>query len=106
MECDEHQHKDRSCSCEQTRMVNIGQGYGGLAVYFIRWNPDDYTPFNNKLPEVMNKRYKLLGDLIDSILKKRIETPVALLSVLYMYYDEWDSLANDEWKVITGFELK
>lgn len=36
LECDENQHQERSCACEQTRMVNIGQSYGGVPVYFIR----------------------------------------------------------------------
>jgi len=39
LECDEYQHRDRQCLCEQTRMVNIGQSFGGIPVYFIRWNP-------------------------------------------------------------------
>jgi hypothetical protein len=29
-------------------MVNIGQTFGGIPVYFIRWNPDDYSPENDK----------------------------------------------------------
>ena len=44
LECDEHQHRERNCLCEQTRMINIGQSFGGVPVYFIRWNPDNYIP--------------------------------------------------------------
>ena len=44
LEIDENQHRDRACECEQTRMVNIGQAFGGTPVYFVRWNPDTYVP--------------------------------------------------------------
>jgi hypothetical protein len=102
LECDENQHNDRQCSCEQIRMVNIGQSYGGTPVYFIRWNPDDYLPENEKKePEIITKRYKLLGDLLDSIIKGKMILPIALVSVLYMYYDGWSSFAEEEWKIIT-----
>ena len=32
VECDEDQHRGRACVCEQTRMVNIGQSFGGVPV--------------------------------------------------------------------------
>ena len=48
IECDENQHKERACECEQTRMVNIGQSFGGLSVYFIRWNPDNFKGLENE----------------------------------------------------------
>jgi hypothetical protein len=103
-ECDEHQHRDRACECEQTRMVNIGQMFGGTPVYFIRWNPDDYTPSNaNKQPESINKRYKLVGELIEAIKNNRYELPKALVSAIYLYYDDWDSLNTATWNVITNF---
>jgi hypothetical protein len=68
-------------------------------VYFIRWNPDDYIPENiNKQPEILKKRYKLVGDLIHSILKETTALPGnALVSVLYMYFDGWSSLQEQEW---------
>ena len=105
LECDENQHQDRQCLCEQTRMVNIGQTFGGLPVYFIRWNPDDYSPENErKMPEDLAKRYKLVGDLIRDIKKNKIILPTALISAIYMYYNGWDSLQNTEWQVLTMFE--
>jgi hypothetical protein len=44
VECDEHQHKSYPCECEQARMINIGQTFGGLRVLFVRFNPDTYSP--------------------------------------------------------------
>ena len=105
LECDENQHKDRQCSCEQTRMVNIGQAYGGLPVYFIRWNPDDYLPREEKkLVDTLQRRYKLLSDMIKSILNNKTVLPNALVSAIYMYYDGWSSLENEKWTIITPFE--
>ena len=106
LECDEHQHRERACLCEQTRMVNIGQSFGGIPVYFIRWNPDDYSPANSrKKPEDIKKRYKLVGDLIADIKENKATLPEALVSALYMYYDEWSSLAEEEWKVLTHYTV-
>jgi len=101
LECDEHQHKDRQCICEQTRMVNISQGFGGIPVYFIRWNPDIY--YSNNEPESLIKRHKLVGDYIRDIINNKITLPVCLLAVIYMYYDNWNSLEDEEWKIITHF---
>jgi hypothetical protein len=105
LECDEHQHRERAYDCEQTRMINIGQSFGGIPVYFIRWNPDDYSPANSrKLPEDIKKRHKLVGDLIADINENKVTLPSGLVSVLYMYYDDWSSLAEEQWKVNHSYE--
>ena len=70
LECDKNQHKDRICLCEQTRMVNIFNSFEGIPVYFIRWNPDTYKP--KKRNNVINKRYKLVGDIIEHIKDERL----------------------------------
>jgi len=102
LECDEHQHKDRQCLCEQTRMVNIGQSFGGTPVYFIRWNPDKYITSNSK-QEIIGKRHTLVGDFINSIINRKSTLPVALVSVFYMYYDGWNTHADESWEIITPF---
>ena len=105
LECDEHQHRDRQCLCEQTRMVNIGQSFGGIPVYFIRWNPDDYSSESDrKVPELLTKRHKLCGDLICDIKKNKHVLPKGLVSVIYMYYDGWQSLAETEWQILIKIE--
>jgi hypothetical protein len=103
LECDEHQHKDRNCLCEQVRMVNISQSFGGIPTYFIRWNPDTYLPKNKKQKqEPISKRYKLCGDLIENIKENRISLPTALITSIYLYYDGWESLAEEKWQIITS----
>jgi hypothetical protein len=104
VECDEHQHRERNCACEQTRMINIGQGYGGLPVYFIRWNPDDYSTCGDNKPEYISKRYKLLADYIFDIKNGNIILPPGLVSVMYMYYNGWDGLLKEEWKILLNYE--
>ena len=105
LECDENQHNDRPCLCEQTRMVNIGQSFGGTPVYFIRWNPDNYSPESDrKKPEELAKRHKLVGDLIRDIKNNKHTLPKGLVSVIYMYYDGWNSLTETEWQIITEIE--
>ena len=98
LECDENQHQERACQCEQTRMINIGQSFGGIPVYFIRWNPDDYN--SKTKPEVLSKRYKLVGDLIKSISDNKVILPKALVSAFYMYYDGWKSYNDEEWYIL------
>jgi hypothetical protein len=106
LECDEHQHKDRVCTCEQTRMVNIAQSLGGTPTYFIRWNPDMYAPGNERNPEAVTRRHKCVCDYIQNIRDGLIPLPHALLSTIYMYYDGWSGLADATWSVILPFETR
>jgi hypothetical protein len=85
-------------------MINIGQSYGGMPVYFIRWNPDNYCSDNDrKQPEEIKKRHKLVGDLIASIAKGKTALPPGLVSVLYMYYNGWSTLAKEKWTVLLEY---
>jgi hypothetical protein len=105
VECDEDQHRYRPCECEQTRMVNIGQSFGGLLVLFLRWNPDDYSPENpRKQPEPLTKRNKLLADLIRDISNNKVKLPNALVSTIQLYFDEWDGLEKQEWQILTPID--
>jgi hypothetical protein len=105
LECDENQHRERNCVCEQTRMINIGQSFGGMPVYFIRFNPDDYIPDNEKIkPEEIKKRYKLVGDLIKSMIEHKIDLPKVMVSSIYLYFDGWTSFKNEKWKTLLVYE--
>lgn len=104
VECDEHQHRERQCECEQTRMVNISQSYGGVPVYFIRWNPDNYVSYDTRLPEIVARRHLTLAKYLHEIEMNRIELPHGLLCVCYMYYDGWNGVENMEWTAILKFE--
>ena len=103
LECDEHQHRERNCVCEQTRMVNISQSFGGTPVYFIRWNPDDYAPADDrKNPEYITVRHKLCADVIESIFSGRLELPEtgALVYSFHMYFDGWEGFDSEAWNTV------
>ena len=105
LECDENQHRERNCVCEQTRMINISQSFGGIPVYFIRFNPDDYLPDNDRTkPEDIKKRYKLVGDLINSMINHKIELPKVMVSSIYLYFDGWVSFKDEKWKTLLEYE--
>ena len=71
----------------------------------MRWNPDDYAPKDRrKNPELLATRHKLCGDLLADIKESRAVLPMAaLVSVIYLYYDDWVSLAKEPWVVVTAF---
>ncbi len=105
LECDENQHFDRNCICEQTRMINIGQIFGGIPIYFIRWNPDEYIPKNKSANmENIKKRYELLSEFIKSIIENKVKLPDALVSSFYMYYDDWENILENEWEIFMTYE--
>lgn len=103
VECDEFQHKGRNCVCEQTRMVNISQAYGGLPVIFIRFNPDNYRSHGVNFG--MAKRYELLGKMIDDFNENKLNYPKnSLCSVIYLFYDDWTRLENEDWESLLNYE--
>ncbi len=105
IECDENQHRERACSCEQARMVNIAQSFGGVPVYFIRWNPDNYkTEKKTQVP--LTQRYALLAELLDAIKTGKHVVPHGLVSVFYMFFDGWHgrpSMSESNWTTILEF---
>ena len=107
LECDEYQHRDRQCLCEQNRMVNIGQSFGGLPVYFLRWNPDSYQIREKRKrqeEEPVAVRHKLVGDLLRDIQEGRECVPPALVAAKYLYYKGWKGLALEEWHILSALE--
>jgi hypothetical protein len=95
LECDEHQHQNYQPECERIRMINISQSYGGMPVYFLRWNPDHYSPGT---PESIAKRHKRVADMLIEIRDGLMQLPNAFLSVMYIYYDGWTGSAS--WEVL------
>jgi EsV-1-7 cysteine-rich motif len=85
VECDEHQHWTYAEECEISRMVNLTMVYGGLPVFFIRYNPDSFKV--EGVPQEISKakRHALLKETITKCLDT---TPTELLSVQYMFYDD------------------
>lgn len=84
IEVDEHQHAFRGYSCDEKRMVDIFNSYGGLPVVFIRWNPDSYCVAGKPRKTLLRSRL----DLLLSELECQMAThPKHLLEVHRMFYD-------------------
>ena len=105
LECDENQHNSRRYECENIRMINIAQSFGGIPVYFIRWNPDKYIPAEKYDIQPLTKRYEILKDYLLNIFSNKIIIPYALLSVYYMFYDNWHNTLQEKWKIIIPYEI-
>ena len=106
LECDEDQHKSIVRFCEEVRMKNISQMFGGMPTYFIRWNPDVFVDYLHEEKDVdINDRYICVGNLLENILTFKIDLPKeGLCYVTYLYYDGWKSEEHVEWKCLLPFE--
>ena len=102
IECDEHQHRTHNTICENIRMINITQSFGGIPVYFIRWNPDNYKTLFEI--EKLENRQKNIGDYLYDIFKNNINLPNALTSVFYMYYDNWNGIHIQNWEILLRYD--
>jgi len=84
LEVDEGQHRGYDSKCEDIRMINIYQSLG-LTTKFIRYNPDAYKIGKNKKEPSFHHKTKTLKKTLDCAFG---ETPVAPISVKYMFYDD------------------
>ena len=98
VECDENQHKSYASECEQTRMFNITQSYGGTPVLWIRFNPDNYIDITNKFYHGQEnlekkKRHSRLVKIIKEAMTKTVDDIFdgELAKVYYLYYDNFNS---------------
>ncbi len=85
VEVDEFQHKSYQCLCEQTRMINITQTFGGLPVFWIRYNPDSFIMPNKQKSSISQLKREL--HLLDWIHWSMKTVPTNLAEVIYLFYD-------------------
>ena len=93
IEIDEEQHRSYNCVCEQNRMIELFQAFGGEKVTFIRFNPYPfhYTTDGMKHSPMESDRSTRLLSVIRSLC---LHPPEAALTVIYMYYNG-DTGTND-----------
>ena len=89
LEVDENQHQSYACECEQARMINLFQDFGGLPVVFVRFNPDGYTDNNGKRHQYTKSRETRLLKTLTSLI---LHQPKEFLSVIYLYYNGDDGV--------------
>jgi hypothetical protein len=101
VEVDEHQHQSYSCECEQTRMIQIYQDFGGIPILFIRYNPDNYIDNKGVKNHILNwEREKIFIQYIKG-LKNRIDSQkewTIPLSVSYLFYNNYNNPQIEEIK--------
>jgi hypothetical protein len=90
IEIDEKQHRYYDSECERRRMINIVSSFGGIPVYFIRYNPNDWkvkgvrtTLRKQNKEDVLVKWVQYIKDLSEDMIKN-------VANVKYLYYDEFD----------------
>jgi len=88
LEVDENQHSSYDCLCEQTRMINIYQDFGGIPIIFVRYNPDQYKNNHGKIIKSNSNRHKILLEFLNGLKNKTIWS--LPLSVIYFFYDGFD----------------
>ena len=92
LEVDEGQHKDRQCTCEQARMVNVTQGLGGLHVRWLRYNPDAFKLPSGRQSQVSDTRRH--AHLLEWLRLSMKTVPATMLEIVYLYYDGCQDLVG------------
>lgn len=88
LEVDEHQHESYQCECEQKRMINLTQDFGGIPVVWIRFNPDSYK--DNLGKTVTTKIPGKIQTLISIMKSVQLHKPKVLCSAIYLFYNGFD----------------
>jgi len=102
IEVDENQHKSYACECEQARMIQLHQDFGGIPIVFLRYNPDSYKKFdenNNPVGKAIRGNKKRLHVLLKTINNFKNEASKEWskpLSVCYLFYDGYNGIPELE----------
>ena len=104
VEVDEKQHNTESYKrCDLPRMINLHQDIGA-PVYFIRYNPDEYSKDGKKKNPTDNARKKTLTNWIKWVKDYAKEDKVTDgLHVLYLFYNEYDE-STCGWETINPYD--
>ena len=87
LEVDEHAHASYPKACELGRIGNIVQGFGGIPVHLVRFNPDTFK-LNGVIQRHVDEeyRFKLLTDVLQKAFSN-LEFAENLLTVQYLFYN-------------------
>ena len=114
-ECDENQHKAYPKSCELIRILNLAQSLGGLRLFVVCGNPDDYDPSKGgkarkrKTPCTLRERYECSARVIKDLLDENTPLPLpgAFIASINLFFDGWNNDGSGErnWKMIQPMEI-
>ena len=111
VECDEHQHRNSQCACEQTRMINVTQSLD-MPTFWIRFNPDKWVDEKgHKHGDLEDSRWnwtKRLDVLWKWLVYATTYNPTSqtrwVLHVAYLFFDGWEQTQKVEDLVFTELE--
>lgn len=103
LEVDEHQHKAYDPQCEATRMGRVTMAFGGIPVFWVRYNPHAFVDHNNRKCEVTTvARHKhllfwlrKLATRMPPPLKEETDKLVCEFEVLHLFYDKCAAQSTD-----------
>lgn len=84
VEVDEDQHKAYDPACENKRMMDIFNSFGGVPVVFLRWNPDAFTVDGVTRRVYQKTRH---AHLVRQLREALVNPPTRLLCITRMYFD-------------------
>ena len=87
LECDEFQHAHPGYACDERRMVDVFNSFGGVHVVFVRWNPDAYKIAGEAQTAELGGR---LAALRKVLLREIAHVPTPTTErfrIVRMYYD-------------------
>jgi Holliday junction resolvase len=104
IEIDENQHRYYNKDCEIKRMINIISSFGGIPVYFIRYNPHDWKM--NGIRKTLRKQNKenVLIKWINFVKEINLNDIKNIANIKYLYYDNYDN--NDKTFKLLEYECR
>lgn len=94
VEVDEHQHAQPGYACDAARMLDVYNSYGGLAIIFIRFNPDQFCLGSRRGVVSWPKR---LHALDVEVRRALITPPTRPLIITRMFYNSEESTITSTW---------
>lgn len=100
IEVDENMHKSYCKRGEINRMKNIFFATGGIQtpVIFIRYNPDNFKRNGKIVKYNQNERERILIKWVKQLIENKPKTDT-YLSVLYLFYDEYDEINHKFYEI-------
>ena len=86
LEVDEHQHLERNCACEQTRMVNIAHALGAERTLWVRYNPDEFRGGEARAYASTTKRLEALREALRDAFTRPLEA-MPTIGVCHLFFD-------------------
>ena len=102
LEHDEEKHARYTKRCELVRMGEVGVGYGGQPVYWVRFNPDGFKVAGATRKIGKDERHAMVLKLLDEALA--MPDYEHLITICYVCYDKPHTDAESD--LVQTFKFK